>query len=312
MAVVELIAPVEVLRALQDGKRQGQWIRSYCPYCSPGRVRHGDRPLAACMTGFGRNKDKPGWLCHRCHAEEQYRGPDALADMPKRKYEFDPSKQQRSDDDRREAAKRILESCSHIEDGDPVDLYLRVTRRLKPLTATWPSSLRRTRLTHPDARNGKKYTCMVAAVTDLQGNVYGIHRTYLTEDGQKANVSNPRLSLGPINGHAVRLGVDSSKIVIAEGIETTLAAMEKYKRVGLSALFAKGLAAQQIPPSATDVLIAADWDWRPSKPREHLIGLRCARELRDRINQEAVDKQRHIKVQIVRPPNNRKDFADLG
>jgi hypothetical protein len=313
-AVAELIAPAEVLQALQDGRRQGQWIRSYCPYCSPGRVRHGDRPLAAnLVTGFGPNRDKPGWLCHRCHAEENFRGSKAKEGLPRRQYTYDPNKHQNSDEDRRAAALRIVERCTHIEDGDPVDIYLRETRKLAPITATWPSSLRRARLHHPDDRSGRKHPCMVAVATDTSGNIYAVHRTYLTEDGRKANFGNVKLSLGPLSGRAVHLGIDSPKLVIGEGIESTLAAMMKYGRVGWATLFAKNLQAVEIPRSVTDIIIAADRDFKPGR-REHDIGGRCARELMKRIQQEQFKfkQTREINVRIAFPPDGRADFADFG
>ena len=53
-----------------------------------------------------------------------------------------------------------------------------------------------------------------------------IHRTWLQPDGlAKASFREPRLSLGPIGGGAVRLAPPGERLLVGEGIETTASGM---------------------------------------------------------------------------------------
>ena len=73
-----------------------------------------------------------------------------------------------------------------------------------------------------------KHPAMVAPFTDLDGNVVSVHRTYLTDRGQKAPVTSPRKIMAPakrgsLNGCAIRLFEPAKKMAVCEGIETALA-----------------------------------------------------------------------------------------
>lgn len=64
---------------------------------------------------------------------------------------------------------------------------------------------------------------LIAAVTDLNGTITGVHRTWLDPSGQtKAPVSTPRRSMGLINGQGVRIGKARGVVAIGEGLETML------------------------------------------------------------------------------------------
>jgi hypothetical protein len=76
---------------------------------------------------------------------------------------------------------------------------------------------------------------MVAPVVDVNGELTGIHATYLQSDGRgKADLGDPeyqRETRGRIKGGATRLAQHdpARELIIAEGLETTLAAMEIYE-----------------------------------------------------------------------------------
>ena len=74
-----------------------------------------------------------------------------------------------------------------------------------------------------------RHPAMVALFIDIRTNVpRAIHRTALTEDGHKAAIECPRLTLGPCGGAAIKLSPDEhvdTRLAIGEGIETTLAGM---------------------------------------------------------------------------------------
>ena len=291
LAIAELRAPPEVLHALHDARRSGQWLRAHCPFCDPeGRRR---RNLAASHTGFGRDRDRPGWVCHACHAEQDLRD----ARVSRGTITYDPNLK---DDPKRrtELAFKIVEQSQAIEPDDPVDRYLR-KRGLKPTGAVWPVSLRRAVLRHPQSQ--KRHPTMVGIVTNAGGMTVAVHRTFLTEDGQKADVSPSKMSLGPVHGGAIHLGIDSASIIIAEGIESALGAAMETGLVGWAALSAGNMTRLELPRSVTRVIITPDID-------RNEAGMKAALALMAKIE----GLPRDIRVSLFPPPPGRSDFADFG
>ena len=67
------------------------------------------------------------------------------------------------------------------------------------------------------------WPALIAAVTDLAGNITGVHRTWLDPTGEdKAPVDTPRRAMGHLLGHGVRFGVATDVMAAGEGIETML------------------------------------------------------------------------------------------
>jgi len=69
---------------------------------------------------------------------------------------------------------------------------------------------------------------MLALVTrGTDGEPLAIHRTFLARDGSgKASVDPQKMMLGPCQGGAVRLAASAGKLMVGEGIETCLSAMQ--------------------------------------------------------------------------------------
>ncbi len=68
------------------------------------------------------------------------------------------------------------------------------------------------------------WPAMLAAVTDLNGTIIGVHRTWLARDGSgKAPIATPRRAMGRLLGNGVRFGLVQDVVAIGEGIETVLA-----------------------------------------------------------------------------------------
>lgn len=300
-------APPEVLQALRDGRQEGRWIRCKCPFCDPeGRKR---RNLAV---------GERGWLCHSCHAELR-----THAERAKIHLQFRTSGTAAADEQRRRAlAIKIAEECSAIQAGDPVDTYLRVYRHLLPVEATWPNELRRhTKLWHRDTR--REYCCMVAIVRDPSGMISGIHRTYLLDSGMRADnknaprnlqVSNAKLTLGDLQGHAVVLGDDpnADTICVAEGLESTLAFRMRLRLPALSGLSAVGVTNLRIPRWVRKIYIGPDLGDRggPNGHGKH-AGMKAALQLRERAIQERRALGERLVVELMPPPiGDRGDWAD--
>jgi hypothetical protein len=184
-------------------------------------------------------------------------------------------------------------SESRLPVGTPVEAYLREGRRI---TLPIPPSLRfHPRLFHQES--GTFGPAMVALVQDVTGNPVGIHRTWIAVDGAgKANLSPVRKSLCPTAGHAVRLGTAGPSLLLAEGVETTLAAVEVVGTPdGWATLSTAGMAAVRLPEHIREVVIAADND---------APGMKAAESLRYRLRREGREA-------IIAAPESEKDFNDL-
>ncbi|MCW0399206.1 hypothetical protein NB700_001762 [Xanthomonas sacchari] len=107
---------------------------------------------------------------------------------------------------------------------------------------------------------------MVAMLTDIQNRTCGLHRTWLTEDGRKAEVEAPRrltsaISTHPINGSAVKLDVPGGPVLsVGEGIESSLAARAIAKFPTWSTINKTLMAQLHIPEEVKFVIVWADRD----------------------------------------------------
>src|SRR5260370_29460011 len=92
---------------------------------------------------------------------------------------------------------------------------------------------------------GGFWPAMVALVTRGAGGApLAIHRTFLRRNGHgKAPVEPQKMMLGPCGGGAVRLGPDGYRLMVAEGVETALSAMQATGRPAWASLSTSGLRA---------------------------------------------------------------------
>lgn len=152
----------------------------------------------------------------------------------------------------------------------------------------------------PDAKHptGRRLPCMVALLHDLAGELVALHRTFLAPGGTgKAAVEPQRMTLGDVRGAAVRLYPAAPHLVVAEGIESALAAAELLGLPAWAATSAGNLAdAMALPAEVREVTIAADND---------APGRRAARAAAARWRAEG----RTVKVAIPDKPG--ADFIDL-
>jgi hypothetical protein len=112
------------------------------------------------------------------------------------------------------------------------------------------------------------WPAMIACVTDLDGRITGVHRTWLDPDGfdrirlGKAPIDTPRRAMGDLLGNAVRFGVaDDDVLVAGEGIETMLSLRCAVPTLPMAAaLSANHLAAIALSSSLRRLYIARDVD----------------------------------------------------
>ena len=90
---------------------------------------------------------------------------------------------------------------------------------------------------------------MVALVTrGSDDTLLGVHRTFLDHGGAgKAPVEPQKMMLGPCRGGAVRLGTAGNVLMVGEGIETCLSAMQAKGYPAWAALSTSGLRALDLP-----------------------------------------------------------------
>jgi putative DNA primase/helicase len=191
---------------------------------------------------------------------------------------------------RTQAALAIWQASQPAE-GSPVETYL----RSRGLTVSPPRSIRsHAGLKHP---SGGIWPVMVALVTrGMDGAPIAIHRTFLAREGNgKAPVDPAKMMLGPCRGGVVRLVDLGDTLMVGEGIETCLAAMQATGIPAWAALSTSGLRALDLPHALRDVIVLADGD----DPGE-AAAKDCARRW----------KQDGRSVRIARPPRG-MDFNDM-
>jgi len=198
-----------------------------------------------------------------------------------------------TDDDairRTEAALAIWHN-SQSAAGTPAETYL----RSRGLTVPIPRAIRfHAGLKHP---SGGVWPAMVALVTHgVDGKPIGIHRTFLALNcNGKAPVEPAKMMFGPCRGGAVRLAEPHDVLMVGEGIETCLAAMQASGHPAWAALSTSGLRSLDLPNAVRDVIVLADGD-DPGEAAAQDCAWRWKREGR--------------RVRIARPPQGR-DFNDL-
>lgn len=114
-------------------------------------------------------------------------------------------------------------------------------------------------LQHP---SGDLFPAMIGLISNGKtGNSLGIHRTFLSVDGnRKAGVQPEKMMLGPCNGGCIRLAEPSEILMIGEGIETCMAAMQATALPAWASLSASGMVNLDLPNSVYNIIILADGD----------------------------------------------------
>lgn len=107
---------------------------------------------------------------------------------------------------------------------------------------------------------------LIAAVTSLDGRITGLQRTWLAPDGNgKAQIADPRRSLGHLLGNGIWLGLDPGSPVAVmaagEGFETMASLRTVMPALPVAATTsANHLAGLTFPPGCRRLYIAADAD----------------------------------------------------
>lgn len=274
---------------------RGRWYGSYGVACCPA---HDDR---APSLSISEADDGKVLVC--CHADcDQERVIHALRSrglwsgkttQPSKRSkprQTAASRPARDDTKRTDAALTIWRGASPA-DGTLIETYLASRGLHLPI----PPVLRyQHELKHP---SGSSWPAMVALVTSgANDDPLAIHRTFLKSDGTaKAPVDPQKMMLGPCRGGAVKLAPASDVLMVGEGIETCLAAMQARGLPAWAALSTSGVRSLELPSVVEEVIVLADGDD---------AGEQAAKQVAQRWIHEG------RRVRIARPPRG-YDFNDM-
>jgi hypothetical protein len=173
---------------------------------------------------------------------------------------------------RAEGARRLFAASRDVR-GSLAELYLR--KRGITLASRFPALRFHPACYYREDQHAplETWPALIASVTNLSGDITGVHRTWLARDGSgKAGIADPRRSMGQILGYAVRFGAATDVLAATEGIETALALQCLLPSLPVAAsLSANNLAALLFPPNLRRLYIAADNDAAGLKALARLI-----------------------------------------
>ena len=140
--------------------------------------------------------------------------------------------------------------------GTLVETYLRA----RGITVPPPPSLRYlAAATHKPT--GLIFPAMIGGVQGPDGKIVAVHRTFLSRDGTaKAGVREPKMSLGPVAGGAVRLALVGRKLAVCEGIESALSFQQATGIATWAALSAPGIRSLVLPKEILEAVLGPDGD----------------------------------------------------
>ncbi len=290
-----MTSAVDIIAGLGGVVKPGKCL---CPSCGGKTLsveQKGDKPLVHCFGGCSQNavldalRDKGLW------------GKERTAGNPRRRARDEPTVEFK-ELMRMRRAWEILHACCEFPKVGP-----RPARR-----RTSPTDYLRGRgidfvprcamVLPPDSckrLTGKRYPAMVLPITNDRHHLVGAHVTWLSHDGSEklaVRDNRPRRMFGKAKGGYGQLAeIDpEAPLVIGEGVETVLSAMQLSGFSGIAALSATNLASLR-PPRASEYIIAADNDD---------AGRRAAATLAERLEYEG------RKVRIVLPRREGMDWND--
>ncbi|MGC2200360.1 MAG: toprim domain-containing protein [Stellaceae bacterium] len=292
-------AASEIAKALGGAHRSGAWWRCRCPvHGSQGAtlaLRDGDRGGLA-IKCFG------GCCSHEVYAQLRRLGlltrvdrgefiPPPDATLARRRAPAEAADRVR----RIANALDLFRNDSRSAKGTLVERYLRSRGLALEIPATIRASL--SWLRHSES--GEMRPAMVALIEHILHGRTGVHLTYLALDGsQKATLQPDRRFLGPVGGGAVRLAPAAETLMVGEGIETCLAAMQATAMPAWAAVSTSGVKALVLPPIVRTIIILVDNDVNGAgEAAASLAGWRWLAEGR--------------RVRLAKPPVPGTDFNDV-
>lgn len=262
-----------------------------CPWCG-GKDRF----------RFTDHEGRGSWICNHCGTGDgirlvmQMQGLDFKTACQKidAVLRTNPEPAKKVDEkDKIARCNRLWKEGNKPEFHDPVGLYLKAR---VPCIDGMPRDLRY----HPGLYYDRehKHPAMLALIRGPDGKGLGLHRTFLSTGGRKADVDQPKKMLGArsISGGAVRLSPLATVLGIAEGIETAIAASAIHGIGTWACLSAVGVKSFVPPEGIEEVVVFADND-------ANGVGQIAAYSLMQRLHGTHT-------VRVILPPLVGTDWAD--
>jgi putative DNA primase/helicase len=201
-----------------DKKNGGRWL---CNHCTEGRYQSG---ISLLMRHLGHAQ-----FIDTARYVEQYHGAGFNPQDTAVRRDFTVAAEKADSSKAFAKAMSIWSTAKSVEVDDPVWRYL---HRRVPRVVEIPSDVRH----HPaleywQVENGEfrslgKYPAMLVRGFNAKGEVVQLHKTYLTQEGEKAPVPTVKkvAPIAGVNAFALRLGKPSGDVLgVCEGIETAFA-----------------------------------------------------------------------------------------
>lgn len=179
----------------------------------------------------------------------------------------------------------------------------------------WPENIPKTLRAHPglnyfDAKTKTDhgvFPCLLAPIKDKDNRIVSVHRTFLTETGDKAPVPSPKKVMSQcaeIRGAAIKLYAPEEVLGLTEGIETALAVYAITRMPVWSCVSAALMELVDIPASVKHVIIWADLD-RSNR------GIQAAEKLADRLEKEGKTVEIYLPPFAIPPNKKGVDWLDV-
>jgi len=246
-------------------KQRGREMEGLCPF-------HDER-----TPSFGVNDDKGSYHCFGCGANgdvirfvQLTEGLDFLGavqqlqggDWPA----VDPAIRQRAvARDSAERLAKIADAQSLWRSALPATGTLAETyARSRGIACPLPRSVRFARTwawkDYATGETGPDIPAMIGAVQDVAGNLVGVQRIFLSDNGMgKAAMPAPKRSLGQIQHCALRLGPPAREIIVCEGPEDGLTLAQMLPGVSVwVALGTSLMPTLELPAIVESVTLAGD------------------------------------------------------
>lgn len=284
-----------ILMALGISERFLSKKHGPCPFCGgKDRFRFDDKDgrgtffCSQCGSGdgFAFLKLAKGWEFKDAAKEVDRIVGNIPAEKPKSR---------QTGEQKAQGLQRLWEAARPLADGDPVTKYL-LGRNVLP--SSFPSSLRY-HSACPVPYSDDKAEAMLALVRSIDGVPVNIHRTFLAAPEMGERRLRATMPGDLPDGCCIQIyAARGSRLGIAEGIETAIAAAKRFRIPTWAAINSTLLAKWQPPTGVDEVTVFGDCD--PAYG-----GQKAAYELAYRL----VTKYR-VKVDVRIPTQMGKDWAD--
>jgi len=283
----------------KDGK--GTWICHHCNLAGNGfdlvaRVQGVEPKIAFRMVS-----EKLG-LGYQKNEKYLSSGSSGSKTKPSQQPAFDEENQNKVE----QSMRKIWDACIDLHPGNSGGLYFK--KRSLDIPKSTQLALAQS-LSYYEEEEGTSYRkkigefpALIMLIRKVGGKIVGLHRIYLSDNGDKAPVSEVKKSFmlwsGAKVGAAIQFDKPKDDLCIAEGPETALYVRQVMQMPTWSGIDAKTMAKIEIPKHVKRVWIFGDND-------RSGVGQNAAWDLAERLKEQC-------EVRVIISPVEGKDLLDVG